>query len=400
MTKLKSIANYKLVLMLAPLVISMPFAMDIYTPALPEISSLFQVTAATMQWTLSAFLIMFAFLQLFFGPLSDRFGRRKIGVLCCLIYAAGNLNCALAHNIGALLAGRLLQAAGTCGMLVSAFAIVRDTHNKTQAAKCYSHLNGMIAFSPLCAPFIGSYLDTHLGWPSTFFALQIIALTAICCLYKLPLKVHPIKAFYNSKTWWQPAHYSKVIAHKDFLSYTFVNAASISFLFLFCSLSPYLILRQLKISEAYYGYYFAVMGVSILLGSWLCSRVVSTLGLYRTIMLGSSLSLLGGLSMYYGYSMYGLKLSNWLWPMLAIGAGGTISMGAASAGAMQPFPKHAGTAAAIFGTISYLLPPLTASIMIRSATPSSMALAGPAICYNSTILVLFYLRRKQLKRHS
>ena len=87
MSKLKSIATHQLVLMLAPLVISMPFAMDIYTPALPEISSLIHVTAATMQWTLSGFLIMFALLQLCFDPLSDRFGRRKVGILCCLIYA-------------------------------------------------------------------------------------------------------------------------------------------------------------------------------------------------------------------------------------------------------------------------------------------------------------------------
>ena len=171
----------KLVLLLSPLVVGLAFAMDIYVPALPHISMLFDVSASQMQMTLTVFMLTAGLMQLIVGPLSDHYGRKLLCQMMIFVFALGTVLCSFAVSIETLILSRIVQAIGACGMMVVGFAIVRDVFSGVESAKVYSFLNGIIAFSPMFAPFIGGYLDVYYGWPSTFLALLVIAVIAFIC---------------------------------------------------------------------------------------------------------------------------------------------------------------------------------------------------------------------------
>lgn len=387
----------KLVFLLSPLVVSLAFAMDIYVPALPHIATLFSVSASAMQLTLTVFMLTAGLMQLIVGPLSDHFGRKPLAIVMTLIFACGTLLCSYAHSITSLIAFRMIQAIGACGMLVVAFAIVRDVFSGVKSAETYSFLNGIIAFSPMFAPFIGSYLDVHYGWPSTFLALLAIAFAAIATTYfglseTLP-KTRRIRLQGNIFK-----KYCDIGVHPVFVIYTFATCIGLSYLYLFCSISPYIIIRLLHIPEINYGFYFCFMGISFFVGSILSGGIVARLGVYRTLIVGFAITLLGGIIMTAWYFVTGLTINNFIWPMLLIGVGGTFCMGAGSGGAMDPFPDHAGAASALSGAARFLFSGIVGSFLITSTVSSTLPLAVSAIVFSVIGLIIFIIYRRKLNK--
>ena len=385
----------KLVFLLSPMVIGLAFSMDIYVPALPRISELFSVSAGAMQLTLTVFMITSGLMQLLIGPLSDHFGRKPIGVMMIIVFAIGTILCSFSHTIFELTAFRVVQAMGACGRMVVGFATVRDIFSGSQSAQAYSFLNGLIAFSPMFAPFIGSYLDIHYGWPSTFRALLVIAITAlITCFFALRetlVKEHRVilnKTIFNQ--------YRKIAMNPIFSIYTFATCIGLFYLYLFCSISSYIIIRILHIPEMDYGFYFCFMGISFFVGSMLSGAIVGKLGVYRTVLFGFIITLMGGVIMLLWYLIDGLSIQNFVWPMLLIGVGGTFCLGAGNGGAMEPFSEHAGAAAALCGAARFLFSGLVGSVLIKNDVHSTLPLSVSAILFSIIGLGMFTFYRNQL----
>ena len=391
-TALPSLSSTQLVWMLAPMVISLAAAMDIYIPAVPNIADLFQVTAGEMQLTLTLFMLTAGGMQLIIGPLSDLYGRKRMSVMSISIFAIGTLLCASAQNIEQLILYRMIQAMGACGMLVIGFAIVRDVFHGRSSAKVYSHLNALIAFSPMFAPFLGSYLDIHYGWPATFIALLAIPIIAV---FVISLVLPETLAVANRQVFKLTIfnEYKTILWNKLFLIYAVASAIGLTYFYLFCSISPYVIIRLLHIPEAHYGYYFCFMGVSFFCGGFLAARVVTKIGVFKTVLLGFVITLLGGILMALWYLSFGLSIDNFIWPMLLIGVGGTFCMGAGNSGAMEPFGTNTGAASALCGAIKFLFAGLCGTAVITNHVSSTLPLALPAIVF-SIIGILIFLWKK------
>lgn len=384
-----------LVLILLPLVLSLPFAMDIYVPAVPHLASLLHVTANEMQLTLTLFMFSAGFLQLIIGPVSDHYGRKLICFICIIIFTVGTLLCSSASSLTQLILYRVIQAAGSCGMLVLAFAIVRDIFSGTDSAKCYSYLNGMIAFSPMFAPFIGSYLDVKFGWPDTFRVLivfSILSAISIGCFLKESLtEENKIKLGYHIFQ-----TYKDITKNSVFSIYTFFSGVGLSYLYLFCSISSYIIIRQLHIPEIDYGYYFCFMGISFFIGGFLSGLIVGKIGIYNTVLLGFIITLIGGSIMAIWYSITGLTIDNFIWPMLLIGIGGTFAMGAGNGGAMEPFEHNVGAASALSSAFRFVFAALLGTLVIGKEVTSTLPLAIPAIIFSIAGLIVFSFKRRTL----
>ena len=298
-------------LALAPLMMALPFAMDIYVPAVPRISALFHISDAVMQLTLNLFMLVSGIMQLVIGPLSDAYGRRSVTLLSIVIFSIGCLTCAASTSITQLILGRFIEAVGACGMMVLGFAIARDLYADTKLAKVYSILNGLIAFSPMFAPFIGSFLDIHFGWPMTFESLLVFSILAVLLYFPLlpetclPAQRQPItrRIFIN---------YSKIFLTPIFFFYSLAASIGLSYLFIFCATSPVILIKLLHIPEADFGYYFCFMGLSFFIGSIVSVLVVGWLKIYRTVMLGFMITLIGGISMAVWYYNTGLTLNNFI----------------------------------------------------------------------------------------
>lgn len=391
-----NISVTRTVVALTPMVIGLALAMDVYIPAIPTMTDLFHISAAEMQLTLTLFMLTSGIMQLFVGPLSDQFGRKKSAYTVIVIFAVGTLLCGTAHSVEQLILFRIIQAIGSCGMMVIAFAIVRDIFHGNKSAIVYSFLNGIIAFSPMLAPFLGSYLDIEFGWPMTFFALSLITLFAFV-LYGIAMpetlpKVHRKKI--NSAIF---KEYKKIFTNKQFLIYNFAIASGLSYLFIFCFISPYVIMKLLHIPEMHYGYYFFYMGISFFLGSLLSAFLVKRIGIYDTVVAGFYISLSGGILMTVWYFATGLSIDNFVWPMLLIGIGGTMGMGAGSGGAMEHFKDIAGAAAAVSGFLRFVFAALLGTMLVPSNVSSSLPLAIPAVILNVIGIYLFLHHKRSLK---
>lgn len=363
---------------LAPLVMALPIAMDIYTPAIPAITKLFGVNTATMQLTLNLFMLMSGLAQLVIGPMADRFGRRWTTFWLIIIFTIGVTLCGYADSIATLIVGRLIEAVGSCGMLMLGFTIGRDLFVGKKLGQLYSLLNGIISFSPMLAPFIGSYLDLRWGWSSTFKILWILTGLSLLGYFSLLGETLPTgeRASLNLVSVFKD--YIHVAKHAVFNTYTLSSAIGMSYLFIFCATSPVLLIQMLHVPVAHYGYYFCFMGISFFIGSLISVGVITRLGIYKTNLLGYIITFIGGIIMLVWYHVTGLTVYCFIIPMLLIGMGGTFCLSAGSAGAVTPFNEHIGVASALCTAVRFLFAAAIGLAIAHSIT-SVLPLAVPAV---------------------
>jgi len=149
-----------------------PFTIDTYLPSFPAIESELAVTSEFMMQSLSVYLLVFGAATLFWGPLSDRWGRRKIILISLLGYVLGSFICALTPNFELLMAGRALQGFFAAGSLVASRAMVRDVFDGDQAQKAMAVVMMLFAAAPAFAPILGGWLEVHYGWRWVFLFLM------------------------------------------------------------------------------------------------------------------------------------------------------------------------------------------------------------------------------------
>jgi len=382
------------ILALMPMAVSMPFSLDMYIPTLPSIMRDLHVSDAAMQLTMNLFMLFASISLLIIGPITDSIGRRKAAVLCASTLTLGCLMSGLAHSFAWLLLGRFIQAFGSCGLMVISLSVARDMYAGNKLAKAFSIINGIISFSPLLAPFIGSHIDLAFGWHAIFFALIILAILSIVCYFPLlpetcpPDKRRPIpKALFST--------YLALFKNPLFSIYTLISAGGMTFLFTFCSLSPVILIQELHVPEAHYGFYFAFMGVSILAGSLIAANFVEKVGLYKMIVVGLTLALLGGLFMLGCYWIGGLSVLGFVVPMLLIGTGATLMIGSGSAGSLEPYPHHAGTANAA-GSAFRLLASSAVGLIISAFTHTPLPLVIDVLLFTLVGLLILWLYKKKL----
>jgi DHA1 family bicyclomycin/chloramphenicol resistance-like MFS transporter len=349
-----------------------------------------------MQLTLTLFMLSAGIMQLIIGPISDQWGRKKTMYLCFAGFALGSALCAAADSLAGLVGYRIIQAIGSCGMMALAFAVVRDVQHGNESAKTYSYLSGIIAFSPMFAPFIGSFLDLSFGWRSTFIILLLVAIwSAVSVMSLLPETLPPEK---RQRFHWQIFRdYQQVLSHPRFFWYTLISAMGMSYFYLFCAMSPYILITLLHIPEAHYGYYFCFMGVSLFFGSFIAGKVVGKIGVYQTTVIGMLMALLGALIMVIWYLIAGLSVDNFIWPMLLLGIGGSFQFGAGAGGSMEPFGETAGAASGVGGAFRFLFASGIGSLVITKHISSTLPLCGTAVIFSLLGLCIIFRYRSALR---
>lgn len=163
-------------LLLSTLVAFGPLSIDLYLPSLPNIAQELQSTNTQIQWTISGFLIGFCVGMLFYGPLSDRYGRKPILLIGIFLYLITSLACYQSSSASQLILFRVLQALGGGAASVLARAMVKDLLPLKKAVRVLSLMHVVTMIAPLLAPLIGGYLMLAFGWRSLFLVLFIFAL--------------------------------------------------------------------------------------------------------------------------------------------------------------------------------------------------------------------------------
>ncbi len=358
-----------LVILLGCIIALGPLSTDMYLPSLPALTEIFAADAAAVQFTLSAFMIGFALTQLIYGPLSDRLGRKPVLLSGVAIYTLASLVCLLAPNIETLIAARFIQALGACSGVVIGRAIVRDLHERERAAQVMAMIAVVMAITPALAPIAGGYLHHYFGWQANFIAMACFGM-ALWLLVALFLAESNMRRDPNAT---RPGpmlrNFASLLRNPAYCGYAACVAAGYGGLFSFISGSSFVLIDVYGLPETAYGYCFGSIAFTYGCGAMIASRSAARLGLLRLLGLGSAFCLLGGLGMAAlvlgttaltdGASGHFLFV---LGPMLIYMAGFAMIMPLAQAGALQPFPHMAGSAAALMGFIQ-----MSAAALIGSA---------------------------------
>src|SRR5204863_4610031 len=179
----KTKKNFYLILILGLLTAIGPFSIDMYLPAFPAIAKGLDTSVAQVTLSLSSFFIGISAGQLLYGPLLERFGRKKPLYVGLCIYLLASIGCAAAASVNALIALRLLQALGGCVGMVASRAMVRDLFDVKENAKIFSLLMLVVAVSPIIAPTLGGYITSAMGWRFVFAMLIILDLVILTGVY-------------------------------------------------------------------------------------------------------------------------------------------------------------------------------------------------------------------------
>lgn len=360
-----------LIIILAPFVFSFAFGLDIYIPIVPKMSEIFETSVSMVHLTLSLFLLMTGAGQLLIGPMSDLWGRKRIFYASSVCYAIGSLACAYSPTIYFFIFARLISALGSCGMLVTAFALVRDLFSEEESSKMYSFLNGAVGVSPTLAPIIGGYLASYFGWRSIFYFLFFIGASGLLITFFFIQETLPKeKRVPINKEIFQ--RYKNIYIHPLFFCFSMLAGIAEAVFFCFFSISPFIIIEILGIPTHQFGFYFAAFGSVIAFGGFASGKVVERLGTKTTIIIGIFLMFLGGFGMISWYYLYDLTLAGFLTPMVIACIGAMFLVGASAGEALEPFPETAGTAAAAFGSVEFGFSSLIGALLMQFSNTNTV----------------------------
>lgn len=338
-----------IVAVLLTLAVSMgPISTDLYLPSLPSLTSALETDVASVQLTLSVFLVGFAFSQLVYGPLSDRFGRRPALTAGLILYIIASIGCALATSIEVLIAARFVQAVGACSGHVLGRAIVRDVYGREGAARMLAYIGAAMALAPAIGPILGGYLTVWFGWRANFILLTTYGAVALAGVWLLLAETNAYVGQATSAGR-MVRDYLGFLRHRAYVGYVLCVATTYCGLFAFISGSSFVFVRVLGLSPDQYGFCFAAAVVGYMAGAIMSGRSVRRFGIERILSLGV-LVLAGA-----GLAMAGLVLAGietvWsvLIPMMVYMAGVGLVLPNALAGALGPFPEKAGAASALSG---------------------------------------------------
>ncbi|HUI13370.1 MAG TPA: multidrug effflux MFS transporter [Xanthobacteraceae bacterium] len=342
--------TFALTLLLSFLTALGPLSMDMYLPSLPAIARTLDAPILDVQLTISSYLFGFAVGQIFYGPVSDRIGRKPILLGALVLYGFASIGCALAQSVDGLIAMRFLQALGGAGVIVLARAVVRDIYSGARASRELSLMGAITAFAPIVAPTIGGLLQTAFGWRATFVLLVIFACIAgavAALLLPETLRHRSDQPFSFVK---MLALYPSVLKHRGFLANLGILTTTFIGLFAWVSGAPIVMQgASYGLSPLVFGVTFAMGAAGYMAGTFIASRIVMRLGIDRTMGIGCVLLAAGGLIM---TAVVALHLANVIWfvgSMMIYLAGLGLALPAAMAGALTPFHDRAGTASSLMG---------------------------------------------------
>ena len=322
-----------------------------YLPGFPSIAKDLATSASKVSLSLSGFFIGFSLGQLIYGPLLDRFGRKKPLYIGLSVYILASLGCAFSHSISSLIVLRLIQALGSCSATVVAMTLVRDLFPLGENARVFALLMLVLGSSPMIAPTVGGYLIAAYGWHAVFLVLTgICILIFISCILWLPpgnppdlsLSLKPVPITKGFLT---------VFLNPQFYTYCLTGSIAFTGLFAYVSGSPVVFMAVYGVSQKMYGWIFAMLSVgfigssqlnNLLLRKFTSPQILHFILTVYVILAPCFLivSQMGWLSLPLSFVFLFLLLS-----CVGIANPNTAAM------TLAPFEKNAGTASALMGAI-------------------------------------------------
>ncbi|MDB5410206.1 MAG: Bcr/CflA family drug resistance efflux transporter [Rhodospirillales bacterium] len=350
-------------------------SVDMYTPALPAVGRSLGAGEARVLLTLSSFLLGFGIGHLFWGPLGDRWGRRKPIAVGMVLYIAGSVGCALSGTIEQMILWRLVQAFGGAAASALSRAIVRDAYARDEAARAMSLILLVMYVAPMLAPLLGGQILVWLDWPAIFWVLAGFGVLCLAGLAIVP-ETLPRERRVRLRWYGMVMSYGQLLADKRFVGYALNNGLRGAGLLAYVAGAPFVYIGYFGVAPQYYGFLTAGNIVGMMLGNLVNSRLVVRVGSDRMLAIGTWIGAVAGLMLLVagatgigGIVGIAVPLFLFLSLMGLINANSTM-------GALSLFPERAGAASALMGTLPYALGAVAGAAVgwLADGTPWPMSL--------------------------
>lgn len=343
--------HFFLVLILGTLTALGPFSIDMYLPGFPAMARYLHTDVPGVALSLSSFFIGLAAGQLLYGPLLDKYGRKKPLYIGLCVYILASVGCALTQSLEMLIAVRFIQAIGSCAAAVASMAMVRDLFPVNENAKIFALLMLVVGTSPMIAPTVGGYVTAGPGWQWVFIILAIMAaLILLAVALVLPSSYVPDKTI-SLKPKPIITGFLTVFKNPQFYTYTFTGSFAFAGLFAYVSGSPQVFMEIYHLDDKTYGWIFAGLSVALIgssqLNSLVLRRFTSEQIVRVTLIAQSIISLVFAIGAYAGiFGLAGIIVMLFLF----LSCVGFINPNAIAL-SLAPFTRNAGTASSLFGAI-------------------------------------------------
>ncbi|WP_343615628.1 multidrug effflux MFS transporter [Novosphingobium sp.] len=356
---------------------------DFYLPAMPTMGKALHADAGAMELTIAGYLIGFSSGQLVWGPLGDRFGRKRPIAIGLLLFIIGSIGCALAGSASAIIVWRIVQACGACAGVVLSRAMVRDVYGAERSGAMLSTLITVMAVAPLVGPLLGGQILLLAGWRAIFWVLVIIGLLTGAGLATIPETLPPAHRSHRDMAGVM-AGYAALLRDGRVMTCAMVGGFYYFGVYAYVAGSPFAFITFSHVPPQRYGLIFGAGIVAIMLANMANVRLLPHFGGLRLIRWGALASAASGLVLAFAaWTQWGGLWSLALACFVYVGASGLI-VANSMARAMAHRPDQAGAVSALLGAAQYgcgMLGSAAISVM-ADGTPrpmaNAMAVAGCA----------------------
>jgi DHA1 family bicyclomycin/chloramphenicol resistance-like MFS transporter len=381
--------------LLASIVAITPLAIDLYLPAMLVIANDLHTTMPKVQISLSIYLAGYSLGMLFFGPIADQIGRRKLARIGLTLFGLTSFALAFTSDINTFLGLRAVQAFTGAAATVVVPGVIRHIYQQN-TAKGMSYVSMIMMIAPLIAPSIGSVILGVSVWSSIFLVLALYSFIILALVHiyliDIPIYKSPKKGFALFFSSYQTVLGNKS-ARADILSSMFVSFG----FFCFLTSVPFIYLDLFDVSEKLFGFLFGFNVLALMFGNFMNTRLVPRFGSRKMLRVGLAFGLMSGTALL-SFSLLDLSL----YYIVAAIAPLMMSLGVSASNAdsliLMKFEKNTGTATAVIGTLRFgsgaLVGPILAVMHAQSAVPFSSLMFG-AVIMTSVIQIIYFFQAKK-----
>jgi DHA1 family bicyclomycin/chloramphenicol resistance-like MFS transporter len=358
-------------------------SLNILVPAIPSLVVKFAADPASVQLTVSLYVMGLAVAQLVFGPLSDRFGRRGVVLTGLALATVASTSAIFAGGIASLVAWRVLQSLGASSGQTIGRAIIRDLYERDRAASMIGLVTSVVVLMPMAAPLIGGILDTLFGWEAIFvFSAAASALVFAWAVIALP-ETRKIAALAAERKRFG-ADLRALAASPRFFGYALCAGLGSAPFFSFLGGAPHVVVSMLGHTSAEYGLWFFIPSSGFMAGNFVVSRLATRLGIDVMIRWGIAFTIAGAfLNVIVYAALPGWEMTTIFLPQIIIGFGNGLLLPTSVAGAVSIRPQVAGTASGMTGFIQM-------AICAGAAQLSGDLVARASNAMPMLLLILFF----------
>ena len=367
-------------------------SLNMFLPSLAHMSVDFQVNYGLVNLSVAGYLAVSAVLQLIMGPLSDRFGRRPVLLVCMTIFVCASIGCALAESIWLFLGFRLLQASVIAGTVLSS-ASIRDQYPQNEAASKLGYVTMAMALAPMLGPMLGGALDMLFGWRIGFVLYSVLGTGLLTLLW---FDMGETNLNRSSTFAAQLREYPHLFRARRFWGYALCAAFSIGGFFSFITGAPLVAAAWFDLSPAMLGLGIGIITGGFMVGNFITGRIAAHTRLTTMILIGRVVASAGP---FCGLLLFVADLGSvWVFfgSAICVGFGNGLTNANASAGVMSVRPRLAGSAAGLSGAMIVALGAVLTSMtgaLVNANNGPYLVLGMMCGSSFSGLLAVLYVRR-------